>query len=322
MIITKAPYRISFAGGGTDFKEYYEKDFGSTLSTTIDKFVYIVLKKSFENNIILHYSKGEVVNSAEEIRHPLLRESLLYLGIKNGVEIASIADIPGGTGLGSSGAYTVALLKALHTFKEDTITPEQIAEEAIDIELNKLDSPIGKQDQYAAATGGLNYYKFAKDGKVSPTKIDISINERNVFNANLLLLFTGMKRDSSSVLSEQKKKTEINIPSLDKLRNQAKELKSILETKGVCDDIGELFDAGWQEKKKLSSNISNNEIDDLYKKGISAGAIGGRVIGAGGGGFLLFYCPVEKQKDVIEKTGLRPVGFDFSNHGVSVIFNN
>lgn len=322
MIITQTPLRISFLGGGTDFAEYYVKEEGYVLSTAIDKYIFVIVNERFDDMIYVNYSRKERVDSPEKIEHDLVREAMLKTGVKNGVEITILADIPSeGSGLGSSSSLIVGLLNALYIYRGIQVTANQLAEESCDIEINLCKRPIGKQDQYIAAFGGLCTFNFKKDEEVIVNKIDITDKKIRSFVSNLLLFFTGLTRSSSSILTEQKENTNINISELNVIKNLAYEgEKSIL--KGDFENIGILLNENWNVKKNLSKNISNPTIDEMYKKAIDAGATGGKISGAGGGGFLLLYCKNAFKNSVREALKeYREMPFLLEKDGSKVIFN-
>jgi D-glycero-alpha-D-manno-heptose-7-phosphate kinase len=322
MIITQTPLRISFLGGGTDFAEYYRKEEGYVLSTAIDKYIFVIVNERFDDMIYVNYSRKERVDSPEKIEHDLVREAMLKTGTKNGVEITILADIPSeGSGLGSSSSLIVGLLNALYIYKGIQVTAKQLAEEACDIEINICKRPIGKQDQYIAAFGGLCTFNFKKNEEVVVNKIEISDSSRRKFASNLLLFFTGLTRSSSSILTEQKenikdKTAELNIIKKLALNGE----QSIL--KGDLENIGNLLNENWNVKKKLSKSISNTTIDEMYNKALSAGASGGKISGAGGGGFLLLYCKSSHKNSVREELKkFREMPFLLEKDGSKVIFN-
>jgi len=301
MIITRTPLRISFFGGGTDIPSYYQQDFGSVIGIGINKYVYVLVNERFENNIRASYSKTEIVKEAKKVKHDLIRESLLKLGIKNKIEIVTVADVPGsGTGLGSSGSTLVGLLNSLSCYINDPLEKHELAEISCDIEINKLRQPIGKQDQYFATYGGLTYFRFNKDGSVKKEKIISSRNTLSDLENNLMCFYTGISRSSSDILTQQKKNAYQNNDILIEMRNQVEEGKKILKN-GDLTKFGLMLNEGWKLKKKLAKNISNNKIDLYYKKAIKAGALGGKISGAGGGGFLTFYCE-KKHQDSVKKS--------------------
>jgi D-glycero-alpha-D-manno-heptose-7-phosphate kinase len=324
MIITRSPLRITLGGGGTDLASYYEKYSGFLISAAIDKYIYITLHKTFQPGFIIKYSQMEKVMTVDEIVHPIIRESLKKLDITdNFLEISSMADIPAGTGLGSSGSFTTALLKALHSYKRDLIHPESLAEEACDIEINKLGEPIGKQDQYIAAYGGITCFEFEKSGKVKAYPLNINKETLYDLEDNLLLFFTGYSRSASSILKEQDDKSKVKnndmIDNLHFVKELGMDCKDALE-KGDLVRFGELMNVHWEHKKKRSSSMSNPKINEWYDLAMKNGAIGGKLIGAGGGGFLMFYA-VDKTKlrHVMMKEGLEEVRFRFDFEGTKVI---
>src|SRR5881296_2799975 len=292
MIIARSPLRISVAGGGTDLPSYYREHSGFVIAAAIDKYVYISLHPMFEQQIFIRYSGLERVQSIEEIQHPIVREALRLMKISQPyLQITSIADIPAGTGLGSSGSFTTALLKALHAHKKNIISPAELAEQACDIELNKLGEPIGKQDQYIAAIGGITAFTFHKDGRVEYRACNIS--EETLFNLedNLLLFFTGYSRSASAILKDQNDKSKLADPemidNLHFVKELAESTKHALE-RGEVSEFGRLMNIHWEHKKARSPFITNEQIDHWYRCALSNGASGGKLIGAGGGGFLMF----------------------------------
>lgn len=323
MLICQTPLRISFAGGGTDFKGYYETNPGLVLSTTIDKYVYVMVKKRFDDKIVAHYKETEVVDNPEKLKHNLIREALRFIKIKKQIEVTTIADVPAtGTGLGSSGSLIVGLLHTLYAYKGELPTKEQLAREACEIEINKLHSPIGKQDQYAAAYGGLNLIGFLpKNEEVIVDQLELAEQTLINLEQNLILFYTGIARNSSSILSKQKKNIKSRLGILDKMWEVTDKMSLALE-KGKLLRFGELLDEDWQLKKRMEDSITNPTIDTIYEAGKKAGAVGGKITGAGGGGFILFYCPVEKQPQVRKALkNLRELPFHFDKNGSQVIFN-
>ena len=321
MIISKTPFRISFFGGGTDLKEYYLNNTGIVASTTIDKYIYITVNKRFDNSIRISYSKTEIVEKRDEIQHPIVREALKLLDIEGGIEITSISDIPSKTGLGSSSTFTVGLLNALYAYKGVYVNSETLAKEACKIEIDILKEPIGKQDQYAAAYGGLNYITFNNDETVSINPIICSKNVKNKFENNLLLFYTGITRSAGRVLDYQKKNTCNNIENLTSMKVLVDDFKHILSEGSDLKQIGKKLNDSWMLKRKLSDSISNSFIDSMYNLAMNNGAIGGKVLGAGGGGFLLFFCEPHNQKKLIYALkDLRYVPFKFETQGSKIIF--
>ena len=327
MILSRAPVRISMGGGGTDLPSYYEKHEGFLLAASINKYVHIMLNKRFEESIRLSYSKTEIVNNIKEIEHRIFRESLRYTDIKKQVEIVSIADVPSNCGLGTSSTFTVALLSALFAYKRNHKTLSEIAENACHIEINLLREPIGKQDQYAAAFGGFNAYTFHKDGNVTVEPVVMSEGSMMELQSNMFLFYLNKNRSASAILKVQNKNTKSNnsdtINRLHKIKEIGLHTRKIFE-KNKIDEFGELLHEHWLIKKGLSDKISDAFIDEAYETARKNGAVGGKVIGAGGGGFLLLYCPREKSKLVaaMKKIGLKPSWFAFDYEGVKNGFYN
>ncbi len=327
MIITRSPLRVSLGGGGTDLPSYYREYGGFLVAAAIDKYVYITKHRTFQQEIIVKYSKLERVAAVEQIEHPIIREALKLVGVTHPhIELTSMADIPGGTGLGSSGSFTTALLKALHTYKKNLVSPAELAEQACDIELNKLGEPIGKQDQYIAAIGGITAFTFHKDGRVEYRPCQLS--EETLFNLedNLLLFFTGYSRSASAILKDQNDKSKSNDPAMLDNLHFTKELgyKSLdaLET-GNLDEFARLMDVHWQRKKARSSGMSNAHINEWYDHAMAHGALGGKLIGAGGGGFLMFYAGDKtKLRHAMREKGLQEVRFRFDFEGSKVVAQN
>ena len=322
MIITQTPLRISFMGGGTDFHDYYKQDEGIVISSAIDKYIFVVLKKRFDKLIRVGYTNTELVNSVSEIQHELVRESLSLVGVDSQIEINTMGDIPSsGSGLGSSSTVTVGTLNALHHYLNVLPTQKQLAMEACEIEINKLHKPIGKQDQYIAAFGGLRAIRFHPDDTVTVESIELDKESQRQLNHNLLLFYTNSTRQSATILKEQKEKINRNLPILREMKKLTFEGKRLLEAK-LFDDFGYMLNEYWLLKKSLASKISNSTIDDIYQKALNAGAFGGKITGAGGGGFLLLYCPDENQKAVRKAlSGLKELPFSFENDGSKVILN-
>ena len=322
MIITRTPLRISFAGGGTDFKGFYQKDYGAVVSTAIDKFIYVVLKERFDDKIRVGYTKTEMVDSVDEIQHELVREAMRIVGVRNGIEITTMADIPSeGSGLGSSSTVTVGLLNALYAYIGQSVTSETLAREACQIEIDILGKPIGKQDQYIAAYGGLRHFRFFGNEEVESTSIEIDESARQRLGESLLLFYTGVTRESSTVLSEQKRNIRSKLQTLAQMRNQADELARLLKL-GTIASLGQTLREGWQHKKQLASGISNPQIDELYELAMAGGAIGGKVTGAGGGGFFLVCTPPENRAAVRKKLShLRELPVNLERDGSKIIFN-
>jgi D-glycero-alpha-D-manno-heptose-7-phosphate kinase len=322
MIIVQTPLRVSFFGGGTDFPDFYCAEGGAVLSSAIDKYIFITVKRRFDHLLRVGYTKTEMVESVDEIHHELIREALRKTGVQKGIEITTMGDIPSaGTGLGSSSTVTVGVLQALYTLLGEIVPAERLAKEACDIELGVLHKPIGVQDQYIVAYGGLRFLEFLPDGRVSVEKVHLQIDQRRRLNDNLMLFFTGITRSSDKILSEQKKNIDGRWSVLRQLKRMAFDTRQEIE-KGNLDTIGELLHESWELKKQLATQISNDTIDQIYNAARCAGAIGGKITGAGGGGFLLLYCPHQKQEAVRSALSqLVELPFNLENDGSKVIFN-
>jgi D-glycero-alpha-D-manno-heptose-7-phosphate kinase len=327
MIITRSPLRVSLGGGGTDLPSYYTEHGGFLIAAAIDKYVYITKHTTFQEEIIVKYSKLERVASVDKIEHPIVREALKLVGVTDPhIELTSMADIPGGTGLGSSGSFTTALLKALHAFKKNLVSPAELAEQACDIEINRLGEPIGKQDQYIAAIGGITAFTFHKDGRVEfrPCKIA----EETLYNLedNLLLFFTGYSRSASTILKDQndrsKKHDGAMLDNLHFTKDLGYKSLECLE-RGNLEEFAMLMDVHWQRKKARSSGMSNPQINQWYDHAMANGALGGKLIGAGGGGFLMFYAGDKKRlRHAMREKGLQEVRFRFDFEGTKVVAQN
>lgn len=322
MIITQTPLRISFAGGGTDFPDFYKIDGGCVVSSAIDKYIYVIIKERFDKKIRVGYSKTEMVDSIDDIEHELVRECLRKTGITQGVEISTMADIPSeGSGLGSSSSVTVGLLNALYAFRGDLKPAEVLAEQACEIEIDVLGKPIGKQDQYIAAYGNLRFIQFHPSDKVQVDQVNISPDKKRRLGESLMLFYTGITRSSSTILSEQRDNISSRLHILQAIKDQACDIHANLSN-GCSDSIGTVMHQGWIHKRQLACRISSNHIDDLYSKALDAGAIGGKIAGAGGGGFLLLYCPLEYQSAVRSTLDeLKELPFNLERDGTKVIFN-
>jgi D-glycero-alpha-D-manno-heptose-7-phosphate kinase len=324
MIITRSPLRISLGGGGTDLPSYYEEHSGFLIAAAIDKYVYITLHQTFVDELIVKYSKLERVKSADLVEHPIIREAMKMVGLEGPyLEITSMADIPAGTGLGSSGSFTTALLKALHAVKKHLVHPAELAEQACDIEINRLGEPIGKQDQYIAAYGGITCFKFMPDGRVDAWPLKIA--EETLFNLedNLLLFFTGYSRSASSILQEQKQKSLVAdkamIENLHFVKDLGRQSQRALEA-GDLHEFARLMDVHWQRKKERSGSMSNQHINDWYDHAMANGALGGKLIGAGGGGFLMFYTEDKARlRHAMREKGLTEVRFRFDFEGTKIV---
>ena len=321
MIITKTPFRVSVCGGGSDMADFYRKFEGCVLSTSINKYMYISIHPYFnENQTALKYSQNEIVDDIGQIKHRIMRQVLTDMNV-SGVEIVSTADVPSGTGLGSSSSFTVGLLHTLNCYKGKYVSQKKLAEEACRVEIEKLGAPIGKQDQYAAACGGLNMITFHQNDEVTVEPIIMDKNTCRALEDNLVMFYTGITHDANQILAEQKR----NISQTDKTNNLirmcdlAKEMKSSLEHNDIS-EFGRILNEGWQLKRKLASGISGQAIDDMYEKALQNGAIGGKLLGAGGGGFLLFYCEKGNQAQLERTLGLRRFDFHFEFDGTSVVY--
>ncbi|ODR35241.1 GHMP kinase [Eisenbergiella tayi] len=321
MIITRAPFRVSFCGGGSDLPSFYEKYGGCVLSTTIQKYMYLTIHNYFhKDQIVLKYSKAEIVNDFSEIEHRIFKQCLQDFNLK-GVELSSMADIPAGTGLGSSSTFTVALLHLLYTYRGQYASKYKLAKDACVVEIEKLGESIGKQDQFAAAFGGLKFYEFLPSGFVNVEPIVMAQESYKTLENNLLMFYLGGSHSASAILKEQ----STNIVNVDKAKiqmnmcNITRELKERLQENDV-DAMGHLLHENWMLKKSLASGISNPLIDDVYDRAMNAGATGGKLLGAGGAGFMIFYVPEDKQAAVREALfDLREMDFKMDNSGASIV---
>jgi D-glycero-alpha-D-manno-heptose-7-phosphate kinase len=326
MIIARSPLRVTLGGGGTDLPSYYQDFGGFLIAAAIDKYVYITLHDNFTPDLIVKYSRLERVPDAGKIEHPIIREAFAMLEIDGcGLELASLADIPAGTGLGSSGSFTTALLKALHAYKKNLVHPAELAAQACDIELNRLKEPIGKQDQYIAAYGGVTCFKFLPDGKVEAWPVKISAETRDNLEDNLLLFFTGYSRSASAILREQDQKSKQSdaamIENLHFVKNLGVQSQQALET-GKLSEFARLMDVHWQRKKQRSGGMSNPKINEWYDLAIANGALGGKLIGAGGGGFLMFYAEDKARlRHAMRQAGLKEVRFRFDFEGTKLLIS-
>lgn len=320
MIITRTPFRVSFVGGGSDLRDFYSRNgYGAVISAAIKKYMYIVIHPYFHDKIRIKYSKTEDVEDIKEIQHPIVRECLKKVQVERGVEIASFADISSGTGLGSSGAFTVGLLNALYAYKGKIVSKERLAKEACEIEIDILGEPIGKQDQYIAAYGGLNYIRFNKDERVEILPILLAESVQKELEGCLCLYYIAGERRSGDILIEQKSNMliEDKFRKLKEMLILVDELKKMLLS-GDMGSFGEILHKGWLYKKGLASGISNETIDNLYDKFIKGGALGGKLLGAGGNGFLLIYAKNHSlfRKDFVSKV----LPFNIDNEGTKIIF--
>lgn len=320
MIITKTPFRISFAGGGTDLPSYYRTGYGAVVNATIDKYMYITVNKRFDDSIRVSYSTTEIVDHVDDIRHDIVREALKMVGIRQGIEITSISDIPAGTGLGSSSSFAVGLLNALYTFKGQQRSAHELAEKACRLEIEVLGHPIGKQDQFAAAYGGINYFRFQRNDTVEYRPIPLPDLDLEMMSQKLSMWYTGISRNADTILSQQSKDTVNKLETLDFMRDQADQMAEDMVQNGFSESFARMLHAGWLKKKTVTAGISNSRIDELYDAALSHGAKGGKLLGAGGGGFLLIYCDADKQEGMGTALGLRKFPFRITNHGSRVVF--
>jgi D-glycero-alpha-D-manno-heptose-7-phosphate kinase len=324
MIIVRSPLRITLGGGGTDLPSYYREQGGFLIAAAIDKYVYITVHQTFIEELIVKYSVLEKVMTVEELKHPIVREAFRLVGLEpNALEITSMADIPAGTGLGSSGSFTTALLKALHTHRKMLIHPRELAEQACDIEINRLKEPIGKQDQYIAAFGGLTCFTFNRDDSVDARPLGVDVETLYNLEDNLLLFFTGYSRSASFILKEQDDKTRKHDRDMVANLNYVKDLGlrslAALE-RGNLIEFGHLMDEHWHHKKQRSGGMSNPRIDQWYDHAMQNGAAGGKLIGAGGGGFLMFYAEDKTRlRHAMTTAGLKEVRFRFDFEGTKTI---
>jgi len=327
MILSRAPTRITLGGGGTDLESYYSKHGGFLIAGAINKYCTLLANRRFYNDIRLSYSQMEIKDNVADIEHRIFQAALKLVGVEKGIELHSAADVPAGCGLGTSSSFTVSLLNALHTYKKDFISQKQLAEEACCVEINILGEPIGKQDQYIAAFGGLTCLTFEQNGEVLVEPLRISHESLDQLEGNILLFFTGKERSASEILSDQDEKCKHNDPTMTDNLHQIKdiglEIRKYLENEQV-DMLGELFHAHWEIKKKRSGGMSDPFIDECYEVARKNGAAGGKLIGAGGGGFLMFYCENSHKPQLIEnmqKMGLRWERFHFDFDGAKILIN-
>jgi len=326
MIIARSPLRVTLGGGGTDLPSYYEKFGGFLIAAAIDKYVYITLHDTFVADLLVKYSELERVVDAAALKHPILREAFALVGM-NGhfLELTSMADIPAGTGLGSSGSFTTALLKALHAYKKNLVHPAELAAQACEVELDRLKEPIGKQDQYIAAYGGITCFKFLESGKVEAWPLKLSDETRDNLEDNLLLFFTGYSRSASAILKEQDTKSKSDDKSMIENLHFVKDLglqsQAALEN-GKLEEFARLMDVHWQRKKQRSGGMSNPKINEWYDLAMASGALGGKLIGAGGGGFLMFYAGDKtKLRHAMRREGLKEVRFRFDFEGTKLVIS-
>jgi len=321
VIITRTPFRISFAGGGSDLETYYRQEPGLVLSTAINKYIYLTVMNRFGNNFRISYSRTELVDTVDQIEHNIVRESLKLLAVRRGLEIVSMADIPAQSGLGSSSSFTVGLLHALYAAQGQLASPERLAREASELEIETLKEPIGKQDQYIAAYGGMQLIQFNPDGSVFVDPVVCSAATYNELNRRLVMFFTGITRNARDILSRQSSEIEPKRPVLRKMCGIARQLREVLTSGKDLNAFGELLHQAWEAKRSLESSISSSQIDDYYNRAIRAGALGGKLLGAGGGGFLLFFCEPHLQENLrAELAELVHVPFQFERQGSKIVY--
>ena len=322
MIIVQTPLRISFFGGGTDFREFFMQEGGCVLGSAIDKYIFMTIKQRFDSKLRIGYTQTEMVDEIDQIHHELIREALRLTRIDRGVEITTMGDIPSeGSGLGSSSTVTVGALHAMHAYLGEIVPAERLAREACTIEIDTLKRPIGIQDQYIAAYGGLRFFEFLPNGQVTKEKVNLSPEAQRVLNNNFMLFFTGVSRDSASILNEQVDNLKEHFSELREIKQMACEARAVIERENF-DLLGILIHQSWELKKRLARKIRNGHINEMYETARSAGAIGGKITGAGGGGFLLLYVPFECQNKVrTALQGLQELPFRIEADGTKVIFN-
>lgn len=322
MIIVQTPLRVSFFGGGTDFPSFYLSEGGCVLTSAIDKYIFVTIKKRFDQLLRVGYTRTEMAEKVADIQHELIREAFRVAGINDGVEVTTMGDIPSaGSGLGSSSTVTVGSLHAMYALQGKLISAENLARQACEIEIDRLGKPIGVQDQYIAAYGGFRFIEFKPSGEILVSSIELDKATRRRLNQNLLLYYTGTTRRADGILEEQKKNISQKLSVLRHLKEMAYTARDELSA-GNVDAIGELLHESWELKKRLASQISNNHIDEIYQAARSAGALGGKITGAGGGGFLLLYCPYQYQEKLREVMGgFQELPFEIEDEGSKVIFN-
>lgn len=322
MIIVQTPLRVSFFGGGTDFPSFYESEGGCVLTSSIDKYIFVTIKQRFDDFVRVGYTRTEIVDTVDQVQHELIREALRKSGIGRGVEITTMGDIPAGSGLGSSSAVTVGSLQAMYAYLHEIVLPQRLADEACEIEIDILKKPIGKQDQYISAYGGLRLIEFEPGGRVVCERVEIDPSVERRFHESLMLFFTGVTREASAILEEQNQKTKDNHASLREIKRLVFDARKYL-CAGNLEAFGRLLDESWSIKKQLASQISNDTIEEMYQRAKDAGAWGGKIAGAGGGGFLLLVCPVAKREAVRDALqDLKELPFQLTQDGSKVIFNH
>ena len=322
MIISQTPLRIGLLGGGTDLPGYYREHGGRVLNCALDKYVYVIVKQRFDGDIYVNYSKKEIVSRVDDLEHELVREAMHMTGVVNGVEITTLADIPsGGSGLGSSSAVTVGLLQALFAYQGRQVSAEELAERACTIEIDRCHKPIGKQDQYIAALGGIRDIRFGPGDQVVAREIGISAADRRALQHQIMLFYTGITRSADTILAEQRANIESTLPQLDLLRDLAGFAADRLRS-GDVDAIGPAIRESWEAKRKLATGVSNEEVDAAVSRALEAGASGAKLTGAGGGGFLVVICPTEYQRAVRDSLGgMRELPVSLDRLGSRIVLN-
>ncbi|HUP03683.1 MAG TPA: hypothetical protein VMU19_06820 [Bryobacteraceae bacterium] len=323
MIVTRTPFRISFAGGGSDLPSFCEREPGMVLTAAIDQYMYLAVKPRFGGTYRISYSTTEICETAGEVRHPIVRECLRLTGSARGLEIVSIADLPAGSGMGSSSSFTVGLLAALRAWRGEEAGPEQLAREACEVEIGRLGEPIGRQDQYIAAYGGMRFLRFLPGGRVKTEAVACARSAREELSRRLMLFFTGDSRAAREILGRQNARAESNREALRELCGIARSMRERLEQGADLDGFGRLLHEAWERKKTLEASISNPAVDRCYALARDAGALGGKLLGAGGGGFLLFYCDPAKQAAVREAlAGMPETRFGFEPQGARIVYRD
>ena len=321
MIISQTPYRVSFAGGGTDLPAYYRREFGAVLSVTIDQHIYVTIHRRFESTIRVSYSRTEVARTIDEVRHELVREAMRMVEIDEPLEITTIGDVPAGTGMGSSSSLTVGLLMALYGYRHRVVSPKLLADQACQVEIDILGKPIGRQDQYAAAFGGLNYLRFNPDDTVEVEPVPCRAETLAELEQRALLIYTGRTRDAGPILEQQSNTTEDRLDVLRAMRDLADQMRLALTGEGDLDRFASLLHESWELKRSIGCGISNDEIDELYTAARRAGAVGGKLLGAGCGGFILLIAPLWRHRAIREALGRpRELPFKISRCGSRNIF--
>ena len=321
MIISQTPYRVSFAGGGTDLPAFYRREYGAVLSTTIDQHIYVTIHRRFEPTIRVSYSRTEVASTLDEVQHELVREAMRRVEIDEPLEITTIGDVPSGTGMGSSSSLTVGLLAALHGYRNRVVSPRLLAEQACQIEIDVLGKPIGRQDQYAAGFGGLNYIRFNPDDTVDVEPVPCRPETMVELERQALLVYTGQTRDANLILERQSGATADRMDVLRSMRDLAHEMRDALANEGDLDRFAALLHEGWALKRSLGCGISNDQVNEWYEAARRAGALGGKLLGAGGGGFLLLVAPTWRHRAIREALGRpRELPFRIARHGSRLIF--